>query len=136
MGLNPSQLTDAMRRCIPEKIRKEMGKHGLTFEEALATRECRRERDLQLLLRQLLDYHDIPYVNGRTDKKSTCAKGTPDFVLCIRGKTFAWECKTEEGRFSDDQLKMIARWKRNGAEVFVVTSVSQALVILREAGCP
>lgn len=60
--------------------------------------------------------------------------GIPDLVAIAEGRVFGLELKTANGRLSDAQREMAARWRAAGGEYAVARSVAEASRILSEWG--
>ena len=61
-------------------------------------------------------------------------KGVPDFLLIIRGKTYALELKRSAGRLSPDQWAAQAEIERAGGLVHTAYSIDEALSVLAAWG--
>lgn len=75
---------------LPDNILKRMspqdrpkGPAGMTAEECAAKSTAKAEKELQQQIRALLDRLGIWYHWSRMDKKTTCRKGTPDFLFVV-----------------------------------------------------
>lgn len=68
----------------------------------------------------------IPTDRGKKRAVRLSPQGTPDIVACSpRGRFIAVECKTERGKVSSEQSVFLERLKERGAFVFVVRSVDE-----------
>ena len=94
------------------------------------------ERELHAEIAAILDAKGIVFVRSRMDKKTTNRKGTPDFLFSIRGHSFAWEVKTEKGRLSLEQERMLDPMSNppNNCNVSVIRSAGEAIEKLYELG--
>jgi len=101
------------------------------FEDRIAT-----EKELHKEIAAILDAKGIVFVRSRMDRRTTQAKGTPDFLFSIRGYSFAWEVKTEKGRLSLEQERMLDRMSMppNNWNVSVIRSAGEAIKKLYELG--
>jgi hypothetical protein len=57
--------------------------------------------------------------------------GVPDLLCGFRGRTVLIECKTEQGRLTDDQYQFLQLWP---GEVHVVQSAEEALRVMGVEG--
>jgi len=74
----------------------------------------RKNRPLEKVIQQEIARHldsigECYYVWHRTDMRTTCAIGTPDFVGAWRGVAFAIEAKRPGEKPSDEQCKHLAK---------------------------
>lgn len=53
--------------------------------------------------------------------------GDPDIYGCVNGLMFHMEVKMPKGKLKEAQAFRLKEWKSAGAQVFVVTSVTEAL---------
>ncbi len=62
------------------------------------------------------------------------AKGTPDLIVCHRGRFFAFEIKRPDGSYgtSRAQEKRILQIQKAGGSAHVVTSIKDVAAALRE----
>jgi hypothetical protein len=112
------------------KDRAPMGKGGRTMAEANAVADSKSERELQRLLGEYLRKWGIPYNVSRFDKKTTGTPGWPDFTFPFKGKFYALECKSEEGKLSEDQENCERAIKANGGEYHVIRKLQQVKELL------
>ena len=73
------------------------------------------------------------YIHARMDKRSTCNKGVPDFVILFKGRVIAIECKTRTGKRTPDQLAWGLLAEFNGFKVWECRSKSEFLEIVNGA---
>lgn len=58
-------------------------------------------------------------------------KGIPDIWVILQGKTIGLEVKTAAGRQSKEQKEIEERFKKNGAEYYIVRSLEDVKRILK-----
>lgn len=91
------------------------------------------EREEHKLFRAWCDLNNYRYRHDRTDKRTSCAKGWPDFTLFMApARTLFLEFKRPDGRFSPEQLAMIEGLRRDGFTVLVPQNALQAITGTRE----
>ena len=76
-------------------------------------------------------------VGGWKDRQGTYVAyglgvGSPDLILCVRGRFVALEVKTEAGKLSDDQEAWHRDWAESGAVVEVVRSPAEAVAVINK----
>lgn len=128
-----------LKRLSPED-RKTLGKSGMLASEAQTKIDGKREslvhRDIENWLRQ----RGIFFIHSRTDKKTTNANGTPDFIFmwCFYDYVdkahiytgMAIEVKVNGNNLSPEQLTVKAQMEANGWNYFVVASLDELRVYL------
>lgn len=119
-------------RLMPGAARKPLGKAGLTVPEINEKAAARREKELQQTCASMLRLRDIWFSASRMDKPSTNAKGTPDFLICMRGKFVAVEFKRPGQQPTDEQLQALKAIERNGGIVRIVTSEREFVEFIQE----
>jgi hypothetical protein len=110
--------------------RKALGKAGMLPEEAEAAFIAKNERQLHDQIANLLRLRRIWFCHSRTDRKTTQAKGVPDFLLALNGAAVAIEVKYGPGKLSDDQERCIAHMRACGWSVHVVRDLEAVRAIL------
>jgi hypothetical protein len=96
---------------------------------------------LQAQVAKLLDRLGIVYVRSRTDKRTTNAPGTPDFIFSVL-RNFshfcpcAWEVKLPKQKLKPKQDRMRERMtaKPNAWRYAIITSIAEAEQELKEIG--
>lgn len=69
-----------------------------------------------------------PFVHSRTDQKTTCALGTPDFIIAGKnGATYWVECKRAGSKPTTQQLGMILMLQSLGHKAAIVYSYQNFL---------
>lgn len=94
MPITPDQFQEMQRRLMP-KTRFPVPDDAVEEEIPLHHEIIKWCKD---------QFPRVPYVHSRTDKRSRTKKGTPDFIIGYRGKTYWIECKDRDGKRSTDQL--------------------------------
>lgn len=127
--MKKSDLTDALLSRIPPAVRTSM-RLPMTQAEAEWAFIVSNERDLHKQIKGLLGVRSIWYCYSRTDKKTTQAKGVPDFLCCVNGTPLALEAKFAKGRTTEEQESTMAHMRKNGWQCHVVRSVEEVKTIL------
>src|SRR6267378_926251 len=127
MAIKSSLLPDNILRRMDKADRAPMGKAGVTQAEANSKADTRREKELQREMENLLRQRNLWFVRSRMDKKHTLAKGTPDFIVVLRGgHTLLIEAKVHGGRFSPAQISQFDDFVyKTGTHVHVITNLQQ-----------
>jgi len=103
MGINPAQITDAMRRRMPKSEQKFYGK---PFEEQVIELEAKNELEMHSQYMSYLDRHGIEIVwHADPTRKATIKPGLPDFAVC-HGPPFKMlfiEFKAGKNKLSKEQ---------------------------------
>jgi len=86
-------LPDNILRCMSPSDRSNLGKAGLTAEEACAKASTRAERQQHNILISWLRLHDLWFWHARTDRRSSSTLGTPDFLVIEGGRCLPIELK-------------------------------------------
>ena len=96
---------------LPPEERRKLGRVGLTSEEAQASYVARSERELQRDVAQWLNKREFYFTNPRPDKKTTLAKGAPDFIAAVDSKFVAIEtkCIATKGKLRPEQEDTMRR---------------------------
>ena len=97
---------------------------------------------LQSKIAKLLDSLGIVYIRSRTDKRTTNAPGTPDFIFSVWDRSLAvrascvWEAKLPKKKLKPEQEKMRARMttRPNAWRYAVITSIDEAEAELKAMG--
>jgi len=75
----------------------------------------------------------VPYGRARMDRKSTYTKGFADFILIISANCFLLiECKTEDGKLDEDQIKFAAACQARGVMVHIIRDYPAFIELVRE----
>lgn len=126
-------LPDKVLVCMSPADRKRLGKAGMTSDEAQAQIEARSERELQRQINNLLCLHDFIFNWSRSDKRTTCKLGWPDYTVFHGSKVLFMEIKFGKGKLSPEQTALHARLATQGFQVHIVTTFNQAHQLITEA---
>lgn len=121
--------------------RKKFGKSGLLASEGQAKIDIVSERKVHSQIENWLRQRGIFFIHSRTDKRTTNAKGVPDFLFAWwsdhRSKKFhipaepvAIEVKVNGNTLSPEQLAVKAQMEANGWNYLVVSSLDELRVYL------
>ena len=91
------------------------------------------EREEQRQFASWLMLHDLPLVWHRTDKRTGCNVGCPDFILGIQGKTYWIEFKRRGFKLSPDQEKFRQRLEAQSIRLHLCYSAAEASQTVQEA---
>lgn len=126
-----SELPESFRSKIAKQDRLPFGKEGVTNSEAKQKCDDRNEKELQRQIEDYLRQRDIRYVcRSRMDRRTTNAKGTPDFIFCFASKFVALEVKVGNNQLSSEQARAILDIIHNGGIAEVVRSLERVKQIL------
>lgn len=134
-------LPDSFLRCMAKDERKSIGqKTSAECQEiVLAKREKEIHRNIENWLRQ----REIFYVHSRTDKRTTNAKGVPDFIFAWRlegpgepAKPTAVEVKVGPNILTNEQIAVRDQMQGNGWRYHVVSSLPELMAYLQVAPAP
>ena len=123
-------IPEAWLRLMKSEDRKTFGKAGLTAEEAYEKFADRAEKELHKLIWAELTRRGIVVIHSRMDRKSTTAKGIPDFCFVYDRLPFAIEVKTATGQLTREQKTTMELMERNGWQTAVVRSFDEFLKLL------
>jgi len=71
---------------------------------------------------------------GAMHRRSWRTRGEPDFAIAVPGGLTLWvECKTRDGRLSDDQIDVATQMRAIGHNVHVVRSMARFVEVARMA---
>jgi hypothetical protein len=140
MGIDPSDLPEAMRRCLDPQVRKELDirrggaglpNAGLTSQEVRAKGLRKLERQEQRILVNWLKQQEeqgrLAYDWSATNRRVTCRAGMPDFKVYRGGRVLFGEMKIDRAGLSPTQLQMHERLLRSGTEVEIWVSADSAI---------
>jgi hypothetical protein len=137
MGIDPSDLNEAMRRCLDPQVRKELDTKaslpnaGLTSQEARAKGLRKLEREEQRTLVAWLSLQEeqgrLTYDWSATNRRVTCRVGMPDFKIYRGGRVLFGEMKIDRASLSPMQRDMHERLLRAGCEVEIWVSADSAI---------
>jgi hypothetical protein len=138
MGIDPSEITDAMIEGDPSgelrKLRAQAvgdPKAALTSQEARAKGLRKLEREEQLLLAAWLHLREeegkLAYDWSATNRRVTCRTGMPDFKVYRGGRVLFGEMKIDRNSLSEAQRQMHDVLLRAGCEVEIWVSADSAI---------
>jgi hypothetical protein len=111
---------------------KDRPKGWLSGKDAQEKFKAGEERKLQGEIANYLHLHRIYCRSDRMDKKTRGKKGEPDFTVCYRGIFLGIECKTDVGKMSGEQVKVMADIIRSGGCFLMAKSLSDVQGMLRK----
>jgi hypothetical protein len=87
------------------------------------------EKILQRQIAELLHRHGIVVFYQRMDRRTSGKTGQPDFLFAVNGQAIAWEIKTETGRLSLEQERLMDKLSQppNSWKCKVIRSVEEAI---------
>jgi hypothetical protein len=126
-GILPQNIVDRMapadRAAIGQK----------TSTEAREAAIVKSERELQKQIAGYLRLLNVPFYQSRMDRKTTMQKGTPDFLVCRKGRFVAWEVKTPWcAVLRPEQAIERAKILSEHGDWRLITSLAEAQAHLRE----
>lgn len=116
-------LPENILRCMTPADRKAIGQQ--TAAEASETFDARQEKQLHRLIEAELTRRGVVVIHSAMHRRTTTAKGVPDFLFAIKGVPYAIEAKTATGRIREEQAWMLARMKENGWHCAIVRSFEE-----------
>lgn len=122
--MKTSALTENLLRRMSPASRSQLGVQ--TSDEAMGAFVAKSEKQLQVQISNLLNQRGIWHYCARMDRKTTAAKGTPDFLACVNGSPIAWECKIDGGRLSPEQERTRDKMISNGWQWRLITNFEAA----------
>ena len=118
MGIDISKQPESFLSKLPPEERARLG-HPLsgpvrafnTTEGELKRYVAKTERQLQRDVATWLNKRQFYYVSPRIDRKTTLAKGAPDYTVAVDSKFVAIECKcwTTKGKLTPEQEDTMRR---------------------------
>lgn len=126
-------------RPLPENIlskmspkdRASLGPAGMTAEEAQKRFEAGQEKQLQNLITNYLNLHQIYFESDRMDRKTSGKVGRPDFRICYRGRWLAVECKAQGGKLTAAQADTLMTVRKAGGVAITAFSLTDLQTALR-----
>lgn len=125
-------IPDHILKLMTKEDRNPMGKAGLTATEITQIFSAKREKEMHDIFSQWLNLNGVPFIHARTDKKSTIAKGAPDFTLIYRGKALCIEFKMPGQKITPDQDLFIEHLKKSETPVFICNMAAEAIELTRK----
>lgn len=96
-----------------------------------------KERVEAKLQQKAIDYiqgqHGYFVIRNQFGKRTRAIPGTPDLVFAIAGHMVCIELKTADGKFTEDQARVMAKLKENGALVRICRSFEEVVEVVKEA---
>jgi hypothetical protein len=132
MAWNSKILPDKILRLLSPADRRSLGVAGLTADEALDAARIKSERDLQNLIESYFNLRGVVAIRSRMDKATRTKKGTPDFMLALRGHAIALEAKLPGEELREEQADMKRKMtdEINGWEWVTVNSLDAVKSLL------
>jgi hypothetical protein len=128
--INPKMLPENIRKCMPLEQRRILVVPTLSEAEEKAAR--REELKLHDQFVNWCRLNGIPYIHARPDRKSTIAKGHPDFTLLWHGRGCCIEFKAGKGKVTQDQAEKIKELDEARVPCLVTTSLVFAIEFAKE----
>lgn len=147
-----------LTRCLPDHVIKMMDPKDRkalgvkTMDEINLAHVVKLERDLHVLVENILRQRSIEFIHSRMDRKTTQKKGVPDFIfavmlsMAVKNPPYiehhtspiacAWELKLPGRMLDPDQVSMLERLTKppNAWCCRVIHSVDEALAELKRLG--
>jgi hypothetical protein len=124
-------LPDNILKAMPVEERRKLGKAGMTSDDAQLKLEATSERILQ---RQINGWLRIQQSEGRlifnwnrSDKRTTCKIGWPDYSIFANQQCLFIEVKFAKGKVSPEQAALHTELALHGFDVRLVTTFEAAI---------
>src|SRR5215831_6259478 len=121
MGVGLDQLTEQQLVLLDPRDRKKLGRRAQTRAEALQMEIGRLERQIHVEFASFCHRHGVDVWHANPTRKSTIAKGLPDFLCWRDGQTVAIEFKIFPNKPSLEQETKFAELRAHGNAVHVCT---------------
>lgn len=138
MSKKTTILPDNILRRMDKKDRVDLGKAGVTAEEANEKQQQRNEREVHRQIENWLRLKGIWFSHSRMDRKTTQALGTPDFIFSyiymgamIDKIPTAVEVKVGGNKLTPEQESVRMSMLANGWTYHIVSSLEQLKAITR-----
>ena len=125
-------LPENILKLMDPKDRAFLGKGGRTAAEAQQTFQSGEEKKLQSLIANFLNLREIYFETDRMDRRTSGAKGRPDFRICYRGLWLAVECKAQGCKLRPEQATTLERIRKAGGVTIVAFGLQAVQDALRE----
>lgn len=131
-------LPDNILKRMEPSERAKLGRSGVLAQEAQDKFAANCEKQVHKHIENWLRQRDIFCIHSRTDRKTTNAVGTPDFVFtwyrtdrpCYEAIAIAIEVKVGGNTLSPEQVRVREQMARNGWFYFVVSSLPELISLL------
>ena len=124
MGVDLNQLTEQQLARIDPRDRKKLGRRARTRAECLQMETARLERQIHAQFAGFCHRHGVDVWHANPTRKSTIAKGLPDFLCWRSGWAVAIEFKIFPNKPSPEQETRFAELRAHGNAVHVCTESS------------
>jgi hypothetical protein len=131
-GVSMKVVPEHFLKLMSAEDRKPLGKAGFTSAEVREICTKKAEKEMHEVFTQWLNLNNIYHVHSRMDKKSTIAKGTPDFTIVYGGKGFFIEFKTPQNTLSDEQKVHMKKIMASGTQYFLCYDAKEAIEVTRK----
>ena len=121
MGVDLNQLTEQQLARLDPHDRKKLGRRARTRAECLRMETARLERQIHAQFAGFCHRHGVDVWHANPTRKSTIAKGLPDFLCWRGGQAVAVEFKTFPNKLSPEQETKFTELRAHGNTVHVCT---------------
>lgn len=129
-GWQSNALPDRVLVKVRAEDRKRMGKAGVTSAEAQEAADLKSERELQNQIENWFRLNGIPAFRQRMDRKSNMPIGTPDFLVCYKGRFIALECKVGNNEPTIEQMNCLTAIHKAGGTCEVIRCLQDVKKLL------
>lgn len=125
MGIQPYQYEEMRRRTERNTLRDPVKGDGEAVKDEILELHapiigwCKHQTPV------------VPFVHSDPTKKTHATRGTPDFIIGYRGKTFWIECKAEGGEFRPAQTAFIKMLADQNIVCAIITNMEQFYELMR-----
>jgi hypothetical protein len=131
MKLKPAFLPDHIIELMTPEDRKALGRKVMTVKEAGEKQARGHELQHHKDLVQWLTLNGWLYVHSRTDKRTTTAKGVPDFIIFYAGKVLCVELKAPGRYLTKEQEAWRHECRNAGHEYLVSYSLIASITLIK-----
>lgn len=122
-------IPEHVRRLMQPEVRQELD--APIQAEADERFIARAEKQLQNNIAALLTERNITFFRQRMDRRTTGLKGQPDFLFAVNGRACAVECKTMDGKLTQEQKNVLIDLQADGWRTWICRSEMDFLTWLK-----
>ena len=125
-------IPDNIARWLSPEDRRMLGKGAMTTEQAVQKAVFNNEKEEHKTVLTWLKRNQLKYIHAGTHRAvHDLEPGHPDFTVFFADQFRFYEMKVEGGKFSPDQLRVIAEHATNQTSVWVTISADQTISYIK-----